>query len=84
MHTAAKAHSRQSRNDELRAGILSLAEQCPVDECHPEHCPLFSVRKLELPARLEWLNALDEDDLGYIAAYHHVCLKIKLAGHSIP
>jgi hypothetical protein len=29
--------------------------------------------------RLQWFHALGEDGLGYLAAYHHVCLNSKLA-----
>lgn len=28
--------------------------------------------------RLQWFNALTEEDLEYLAAYHHVCLKVGL------
>jgi hypothetical protein len=32
--------------------------------------------------RLHWFNALDEDDLVYLATYHHVCMNIKVARKS--
>jgi hypothetical protein len=28
--------------------------------------------------RLQWFEALSEDDLDYLAAYHQVCLGVKL------
>ena len=65
--------------DELRANLFSLAEACPVEGCNPQDCPLYLFRKLKRPQRLEWCNALSEDDLVYLATYHHICFKTKLA-----
>ena len=67
------------QNDELRASLLSLAECCPLAGGNPEDCPLYLLRKMERPQRLEWFSALNEDDLVYLAAYHHVCLDIRAA-----
>ena len=69
--------------DELRASLFSLTEACPVDECNPKDCPLYLLRKMKRPQRLEWFNALSEDDLVYLASYHHICLKTKLALKSV-
>lgn len=63
---------------ELRAGILNLDECCPVEDCNPEECPLYQLRKMKPLQRLEWLNALSEDDLAYLVAYHDVCINFKL------
>ena len=79
----AKSITRQSGNDPLRASLISLAERCPVVERNPEDCPLFRVRKMKPAARLKWLEALSEDDLDFIAAYHHVCMKVKLAENRV-
>ena len=79
MDTAAKRKTSRSRKDELMASIISLAKRCPVDECNPEDCLLFSVREMRLSARLKWFNGLTKDDLSFITAYHHVCLNVKLA-----
>jgi hypothetical protein len=77
--TAAKKKTSRSRKDELRASLISLAKCCPVDECNPEDCLLFSVRKMKPSARLKWFKALTKGDLNFITAYHHVCLNVKLA-----
>ena len=79
MDTAALKTASQRRKDELRASLLSLTKTCPVDECNPKDCPLYSLRKMELMQRLQWFNALNEDDLVYLATYHHVCMNIKVA-----
>jgi len=82
MDTAASKAASQRRKDELRASLLSLTKICPVDECNPKDCPLYSLRKMEPMQRLQWFNALSEDDLAYLAAYHHVCMDIKVASKS--
>ncbi len=66
------------QKEALRANVLSLAGACPVEECHPEDCPLHQLRKMKFAKRLEWLNALNEDELAYLAAYHDGCLNVKL------
>jgi len=68
----------RARSGELRASLLELAEACPVDRCNPEDCPLFALRQMKLEQRLGWFETLDEDDLAYLATYHHVCLTTKL------
>jgi hypothetical protein len=82
MDAAALKTASQRSKDELRASLLSLTKACPVDECNPEDCPLYSLRKMEPMQRLQWLNALSEDDLVYLATYHHVCMNIKMASKS--
>jgi len=79
MDTAALITVSQRGKDELRANLLSLTKICPVDECNPEDCPLYLLRKMEPMQRLQWFNALDEDDLAYLATYHHICMNIKVA-----
>jgi hypothetical protein len=64
--------------DELRANLLELSEACPFDQTNPGDCPLFPLRKKKPAKRLQWLNALTENDLAYLAAYHRVCLTIKV------
>lgn len=78
MGTAAKKIASQSRKDQLRASLIALTECCPVDGCNPKDCPLFPVRKMKPSARLEWFKALTEEDLIFIAAYHHVCMNVRL------
>jgi hypothetical protein len=77
----------ENKKNALRENILSLAMQCPVEHSNPEDCPLFYVRKMELPRRLEWFNSLTEDDLVYLNSYHCVCANIKIQAclaHSDP
>jgi len=63
---------------ELRASLLVLLDTCPVEKCNPADCPLFSLRKMHYRERLLWFCALSRDDLEYLAAYHHVCMNVKL------
>jgi hypothetical protein len=79
MDTATLKSASQRAKDELRANLLSLTEVCPVADCNPEDCPLYSLRKLKPEQRLEWFKALDADDLAYLAAYHHVCINIRVS-----
>lgn len=58
---------------DLRMQLLDLAETCPLHQGNPEDCPLFPLRKMLPEQRLRWFDALAEDDLIYLAAYHHVC-----------
>jgi hypothetical protein len=68
----------QARRNELRANLLALSEACPFDHSNPEDCPLFKLRKKKPGERLQWFQALDEDDLVYLATYHHICLTTKV------
>ncbi len=72
---SSKPHRQQ---DALRASFLALSEACPFDHCNPDDCPLFPVRKMKPKQRRRWLDGLEEDGLSYLAAYHHVCLSVKL------
>lgn len=69
----------QLQKDELRVNLISLTEACPLDKCDAEDCPLYALRKMKPRQRLQWFNALTEDDLIYLATYHHICLTTKLA-----
>jgi len=69
---------------ELRASLLELLDTCPVDRCNPVDCPLFSLRKVDYRKRLLWFCALNRDDLEYLAAYHHVCMNLKLDARRVP
>lgn len=71
--------------DGLRAGLLELVNICPVEKCNPADCPLFALRELTHRQRLDWLGALNQADLEYLAIYHYVCMNIKLgAQHLMP
>ena len=37
---------------------------------------------VEPAKRVEWFNALKEDDLQYLAAYHYLCLTLKFSWES--
>ena len=64
--------------EQIRVRLLEVLDACPVEECNPEDCPLYELRRLEHPERVRWLNALKQDDLEYLAAYHYVCQHIKM------
>jgi hypothetical protein len=79
MDTAALKTVSQRGTDELRANLFSLTEACPVDKRNPEDCPLYLLRKMKPRQQGRWLIALNEDDLVFLATYHHVCMNIKVA-----
>jgi hypothetical protein len=66
------------RKNELRANLLELSEACPFHHANPRDCPLFPLRKMEPKKRVQWFNALIEDDLMYLATYHRVCFTTKI------
>lgn len=68
---------RRKRN-ELLANLSELSKACPFHQHNPEDCPLFPLRRLNAAKRQAWFNALSEEDLAYLATYHHVCLRLKL------
>jgi hypothetical protein len=70
--------SVNQRKELLRANLFSFAQACPVEDCNPAECPLYQLRQMKYTERLEWLNALSEEDLAYLTAYHDVCLNLKL------
>jgi hypothetical protein len=65
--------------DNLRANLCSLIEYCPAEKSNPQDCPLHLLRQIKRPQRVAWFQALPENDLVYLAAYHHVCLHTKTA-----
>ena len=64
--------------DVLRNSLLEVLAVCPADHCNPADCPLYCLRGLDMPRRLQWLRSLNRSDLEYLAIYHHVCMKLKL------
>jgi len=76
--------AREQQKGLLLAGLIHLVKDCPVDGCNPKDCPLHKVRKMKMPMRLKWFKALSEDDLIYLATYHHVCINTKLAAPAKP
>ncbi len=63
---------------ELQANLSEVLNACPVEQCNPADCPLFPLRKMNYRQRLLWFCALGRADLEYLAAYHNVCMNIKL------
>lgn len=82
MTDATTSESGAASSSALRAELMELIHGCPVDLCNPETCPLFQLRQLNYQQRIEWFNSLTPEDLEYMAAYHYVCMKLKLAAHS--
>lgn len=70
--------ARVERKKALRDNLVELSEVCPFHHNNPEDCPVFELRKMEMAKRLQWLDALNEDDLVFLATYHHICLNSKL------
>ena len=66
------------KKHELRKQLSELADACPLHQANPEDCPLFPLRQMKPAKRLRWFNALSEDDLAYLATYHHVCFATNL------
>jgi hypothetical protein len=73
-----KSKAIHEQKDELPAKLWQLSEACPFHLANPKECPLFPLRKMEPKKRLQWLNSLSESDLAYLAAYHRVCLTVKV------
>jgi hypothetical protein len=71
-------NSGTSSANEIRAGLLEVLSCCPVEQCNPSDCPLFQLRQMDYPQRLRWFNSLEQSDLEYLAAYHYICIKVKL------
>jgi len=67
----------------LRDNLLRLVPQCPVEQLNPPDCPLYAVRRAQPARRLQWFDALTEDDLAYLSAYHCVCAQIKMEARQI-
>jgi len=68
----------RERKDGLQANLVELIEACPVDQCNPEECPLYELRRMARSKRSQWFKALNEDDLVYLADYHYTCLFTKV------
>jgi hypothetical protein len=78
-HRPSSSFTRHGPTNGLPASLLKLSEACPFDQTNPEDCPLFTLRKMRPKNRSQWLSALTEDDLEFLAAYHRVCLHLKHA-----
>lgn len=72
--------SKREPKKELLANLLELVEACPAEQCNPVDCPLYELRKMTPPERLDWLRSLPEPDQRFLASYHYICLATKLRG----
>jgi hypothetical protein len=70
--------TRLKQKKALRDNLVELCDVCPFHQENPEDCPLFELRKLKPAQRLEWLDALPEEDLVFLATYHQICLSTKI------
>ena len=68
----------QQKHEKLREHILRLEMECPLHHDNPHDCPLYEVRKMDLPQRQRWLESLTPENVSFLQAYHFVCLKTKL------
>ena len=64
----------QQKTDELRTQLEDVLQRCPVEHCHPEDSLLYPLVRMQQSARAQWLNCLSLESLGFLAAYHYVCL----------
>ncbi len=78
VHQVMMSSIPRGQQNELQANLLKLLQACPFDDTNPQDCPLFPLREMRPTRRLRWFDALTEDDLGYLAAYHHVCFTIRV------
>ena len=77
-----KIKAIRGQKRDLRANLLQISEACPFHLANPGDCPLFPLRRMGPTKRLQWVNALSESDLAYLATYHRVCLRIKVESGS--
>jgi len=77
-----KINAIREERTQLRVNLLKLSEACPFHVANAEDCPLFPLRRMAPTKRLQWVSALSESDLAYLATYHRVCLRIKVESGS--
>lgn len=68
----------------LRARLAALTQSCPVDQSNPIDCPLYALRHMPEKDRQQWFHALSEDDLQYLADYHHLCSQFRIHAQKPP
>jgi len=81
--TMAKSITRQSRSDLLRASLISLTSAAQGLNAIPRTARCSGSEKMKPSARLQWFQALTEEDLDFLAAYHHVCMNVKLTENRV-
>ena len=67
-----KAFSQQQH--ELAAYLVSAFEDCQLHRPEAESCLIHSLKQMSPAERAEWLYALHESELQFLASYHHICL----------
>ena len=67
---------------QLRESLRELSESCPFHRSNPEDCPLFALRRMPCAEIRQWVNSLSEDELTYLAVYHHTCLRLEVESHA--
>jgi hypothetical protein len=77
-----KIKAIRGQKSDLRANLLQVSEACPFHLANPGDCPLFPLRRMGPTKRLQWVNAMSESDLAYLATYHRVCFRIKVESGS--
>ena len=66
----------------LLAHLLPLAENCPIERGRPADCPLSLLSQRKPAERARYLSALNEDELGFVSGYCHVCANTKLTAQA--
>jgi hypothetical protein len=69
--------TKQLLANKLCEELKPLSQACPLPPCNPD-CPMHQLRNMLAKPRLRWLATLSEEDLKFLAAYHHVCAKTTL------
>ena len=68
----------QQERAELLDNVLQVATACPAAPTNPVDCPLFLIREMDIPQRIQWFHHLSDDELRYLNCYHCICMKIKM------
>jgi hypothetical protein len=78
LHQAMPHSVLGEQQNELLADLRMLSAACPFDQTNPKDCPLSALRRMKPVKRVQWLQALTQDDLSYLAAYHRTCLFVRV------
>jgi hypothetical protein len=78
-----KTMNKSPEENQLQPDLQPLGERCPAARDNPTDCPLSQVRRLPVKQRQAWLSTLSDADARYLAAYHQVCLSIKMEAEPV-
>jgi len=81
--TMAKSITRQSRSDLAPGELISLTERCPGLNAIPRTARCFRLRKMKPSARLQWFQALTEEDLDFLAPTIMFGMNVKLTENRV-